>query len=133
MRDLGLVWQLMDLYDRHGPWRALDPQTIPCGAVQELVQWLRSNHGALSASPLGLLLTEIQAAPIPEEHPQYWAAVQRAAVLGRSGDAQDLLGLHSGFARWSDPQQRKLVQPQVQAYAPPCLHTTMRVTRVSMH
>ena len=84
------------------------------------MQWLRSNHGALSASPQGLLLTEIQAAPVPEEHPHYWAAVQRTAVLGRSGDAQDLLGLHSGFARWSDPQQRAMVQPQVRDCVPPC-------------
>lgn len=89
------------------------------------MHWLRSNHGALSASPLGPLLTEIQAAPVPEEHPQYWAAVQRAAVLGRSGDAQDLLGLHSGFARWSDPEQRRQVQPQVRADIPPC--TTFRM------
>ena len=56
-----------------------------------------------------------QASPVPEENPQYWAAVRRAAALGRTADAQDLLGLHSAFARFGEPRQRELVQPLVRA------------------
>ena len=48
-----------------------------------------------------------------EEHPQYWAAVRRTAALGRTADAQDLLGLHSAFARFGEPRQQELVQPLV--------------------
>ena len=58
-----------------------------------------------------------------EEHPQYWAAARRAAALGRAADAQDLLGLHSAFARFGEPRQRALVQPLVCAtphLAAPC-------------
>jgi len=50
---------------------------------------------------------------VAEEHPQYWAAARRAAALGRGADAQDLLGLHSAFARFGEPRQRELVQPLV--------------------
>lgn len=66
---------------------------------------------------MGRLLSEIREALVPEDHPEYWAAIKRAAALGRSGDAQELLGLHSGFVRWSNPQQQNMVQPQVGAYA----------------
>ncbi len=50
---------------------------------------------------------------MPEEHPQYWATARRAAAVGRTAEAQDLLGLHSAFVRWSEPRQRDLVQPLV--------------------
>lgn len=58
-----------------------------------------------------------QASPVPEEHPQYWATVRRAVALGRTADAQDLLGLHSAFARFGEARQRELVQPLVRSKA----------------
>ncbi len=55
----------------------------------------------------------LQASPVAEEHSQYWATARRAVALGRAADAQDLLGLHSAFARFGEPRQRELVQPLV--------------------
>ena len=60
-----------------------------------------------------LQLLTLQASPVAEEHPQYWAATRRAAALGRTADAQTLLGLHPAFARFGEPRQRELVQPLV--------------------
>ena len=70
-----------------------------------------------------------QASPAPEEHPQYWATARRAAAVGRTAEAQDLLGLHSAFARWSEPSQRDLVQPLVRPDGRQALSITLTALR----
>ena len=83
-------------------------------ADEELQSWAAS-----SFPPLRHVIRHkpsfAQASPVAEEHPLYWAATRRAAALGRTADAQGLLGLHSAFARFGEARQRELVQPLVRA------------------